>query len=83
MTSDIHSRTLSTTVDPMPFAAIITPASAPGIPSAVNSRYPIAALPSVPAGMTCATAAAARSMRKSRDRLGLPSGGSRALVSRP
>jgi hypothetical protein len=36
-TSEIQSRTLSTTVDPMPLVAIITPTSVPGTPSAVNN----------------------------------------------
>ncbi len=81
ITSAIQSSTLSTTVEPMPLVAIITPTSVPGIPSAVNSWYPIPALPTVPAGMTCATAAADRSMRNSLDRLGRPSGGSRTRFS--
>ena len=81
MTSDSHSSTFSTMVEPSPLAAIITPASLAEMPSLVNSRNPSAAVPSVPAGMTCATAAADRSMRNSRDRLGLGPGGSSTLVS--
>ena len=81
MIREIHSRTFSTTVEPIPLAAIITVASLPEMPSLVNSLNPSAAVPSVPAGMTCATAAADRSMRKSIDRLGLGPGGSSTLVS--
>ena len=81
MTSEIHSSTFSTTVEPMPLAAIITVASFPEIPSLVNSLNPSAAVPSVPAGMTCATAAADRSMRNSVHKLGLGPGGSNTLVS--
>jgi hypothetical protein len=80
-TSESQSSTFSTTVEPIPLAAIITVASLPEIPSAVNSRNPSAAVPSVPAGITCATAAADRSMRNSRDRPGLGPGGSSTLVS--
>ncbi len=69
-------------MDPMPLVAIITAASGPGTPSAVKSPYPTPALPTVPAGITCATAAAARSIRNSRDSPGCPSGGSSARVSR-
>jgi hypothetical protein len=81
MIREIHSRTFSTTVEPIPLAAIITVASLPVMPSFVNSLNPSAAVPSVPAGMTCATAAADRSMRKRMDRLGLGPGGSSTLVS--
>ena len=38
MTSEIHSSTFSTSVEPRPLAAIITPVSTPEIPSTVNSR---------------------------------------------
>lgn len=38
MTRDSQSRTLSTTVDPIPLAAIITVVSLAEIPSAVNRR---------------------------------------------
>ena len=78
---EIHSSTLSTTVEPIPLAAIITVASLPEMPSSVNSLNPSAAVPSVPAGMTWATAAADRSIRNSTDRLGLGPGGSSTLVS--
>jgi hypothetical protein len=81
MIRESHSRTFSTTVEPIPLAAIITVASLPEMPSLVNSLNPSAAVPSVPAGMTCATAAADRSMRNSTDRLGLGPGGSSTLVS--
>ena len=81
ITRDSQSRTFSTTVEPMPLVAIITPTSVPSRPSEVNSGKPTPALPMVPAGMMCATAAAARSIRNSRDRPGLPSGGSRSRVS--
>ena len=81
MIRDTHSRTLSTTVEPIPLAAIITVASLPDMPSVVNSLYPRAAVPRVPAGITCATAAADRSMRNSTDRVGLGPGGSSTLVS--
>jgi len=81
MTSEIHSSTFSTTVEPIPLAAIITVASLPETPSLVNSLNPSAAVPSVPAGMTCATAAADRSSRNSVHRLGLGPGGSSTLVS--
>ena len=37
MTSDSQSSTFSTTVEPMPLVAIITPTSVPSRPSAVNS----------------------------------------------
>jgi len=81
-TRESHSSTFSTTVEPIPLAAIITVASLAEIPSVVNSLNPSAAVPSVPAGMTCATAAADRSMRNSTDRLGLGRpGGSSTLVS--
>ena len=78
---EIQRSTFSTTVEPIPLAAIITVASFPEMPSAVNSLNPSAAVPSVPAGMTCATAAADRSIRNSRDRPGLGPGGSSTLVS--
>ena len=53
------------------------------MPSFVNSLYPIPALPTVPAGMTCATAAADMSMRKSLNRPSFGAlGGSSARVSR-
>jgi hypothetical protein len=81
MIRESHSRTFSTTVEPIPLAAIITVASLPEMPSLVNSLNPSAAVPSVPAGITCATAAADRSMRNSTDRLGLGPGGSSTLVS--
>ena len=81
ITRDTHNSTFSTTVEPMPLAAIITPASLPEMPSSVNSLNPSAAVPSVPAGMTCATAAADRSILNSTDRLGLGPGGSSTLVS--
>ena len=81
MISETQSSTFSTTVEPIPLAAIITVASLPEMPSVVNSLNPSAAVPSVPAGMTCATAAADRSMRNSTDRLGLGPGGSSTLVS--
>ena len=81
-TRDSQSSTFSTTVEPIPLAAIITVASLPEMPSSVNSLYPSAAVPSVPAGITCATAAADRSMRNSTDKLGLgPLPGSSTLVS--
>ena len=82
MTSDSQSSTLSTTVEPMPLVAIITPTSVPSRPSAVNSVNPTPALPTVPAGIMCATAAAARSIRNSREIPGLPFGGSSSRVSR-
>ena len=81
MIREIQRSTFSTTVEPIPLAAIITVASFPEMPSAVNSLNPSAAVPSVPAGMTCATAAADRSIRNSRDRPGLGPGGSSTLVS--
>ena len=81
MIKEIQRSTFSTTVEPIPLAAIITVASFPEMPSAVNSLNPSAAVPSVPAGMTCATAAADRSIRNSRDRPGLGPGGSSTLVS--
>ena len=37
MTSASQSSTFSTTVEPMPLVAIITPTSVPSTPSAVNS----------------------------------------------
>ncbi len=37
MTSAAHSSTFSTTVEPMPLVAAITPTSVPGTPSEVNS----------------------------------------------
>ena len=80
-TRESHSSTLSTTVEPMPLAAIITVASLPEMPSLVNSLNPSAAVPSVPAGMTCATAAADRSIRNKVNRPGLGPGGSSTLVS--
>ena len=81
MTSDSQSSTFSTMVEPMPLVAIITPTSVPSSPSEVKSEKPTPALPMVPAGIMCATAAAARSIRNSRERPGRPCEGSSSRVS--